>query len=127
LPDLPEARANLSADQAFNYVWATQIIDQVITQVERECRSTNKVKHWQIFSAKILDPIIKNESGPSLRELCKQYRVANEARASNMIITVKRCFRRTLENQLRSFVHTDSEIADELNDLLGIIAKRSAG
>ena len=127
LPDLPEAWSSMSADQAFNYAWATQIIDQVITQVEQECQSTNKERHWQIFHGKILNPIIKNEPSPALRKLCEKYGVDNEAKASNMIITVKRCFRRALEDQLRRFVRSDSEIEDEINELLGIIDKGGAG
>lgn len=127
LPELPRARSSMSPDQAFNYMWATEIIDQVIIQVERECCSTNKEKHWQIFRAKILAPIMENEPSPMLRELCEQYGVDSEAKASNMIVTVKRCFRRTLEEQLRRFVRTESEIEDELNELLGIIAKGGAG
>jgi RNA polymerase sigma-70 factor (ECF subfamily) len=127
LPNLPTARSNMSPDQVFNYVWATEIIDQVIFQVKKECCSTNKEKHWKIFHAKILAPIIDNTTSPSLKKLCDKYDVENEAKASNMIITVKRCFRRVLEDQLRRFVRTDSEIDDEFNELLGIIAKGGAG
>jgi len=127
LPNLPKGRSSMSPDQVFSYVWATEIIDQVIVQVEQECCSTGKEKHWQIFHAKILAPIMENAPGPTLRELCEEYSVDNEARASNMIITVKRCFRRVLEDQLRRFVRTDSEIEDEFNELLGIIARGGAG
>jgi len=127
LSDLPSARSTMSPDQAFNYAWATQIVDQVIARVEQECRNTGKEKHWKIFHAKILNPIIENRPSPALRELCEQYAVDSEAKASNMIITVKRCFRRALEDQLRRFVGADSEIEDELNELFGALGKGGAG
>ena len=127
LPELPRARSTMSPDQVFHYVWATEIVDQVIAQVERECRSAGKEKHWQVFHAKVLAPIMKNQPGPPLRALCKEHGIASEAKASNMIITVKRCFRRTLEDQLRRFVQTDADIEDELNELLGIFARGGAG
>lgn len=127
LANLAVAQSSMTPDQLFNYVWATEIIDQVILQVKKECCSTNKEKHWKIFDAKILCPIINNTASPSLKKLCDKYGVENEAKASNMIITVKRCFRRALEDQLRRFVRADSEIEDELNELLGIIAKGGAG
>lgn len=66
-------------------------------------------------------------TSPSLKKLCDKYDVGNEAKASNMIITVKRCFRRVLEDRLRRFVRNDSEIEDEFDELLGIIAKGGAG
>lgn len=127
LSDLSSARSTMSPDQAFNYAWATQIVDQVIARVEQECRNTSKEKHWKIFHAKILNPIIKNRPSPALRELCERYGVDSEAKASNMITTVKRSFRRALEDQLRRFVPTDSDIEDELNELFNAIGKGRAG
>ncbi len=79
LPDLPAARANMSPDQVFNYVWATEIIDEVILQVEDECCSTGKEKHWRVFHAKILVPITENKAAPSLSELCDRYGIEDEA------------------------------------------------
>jgi RNA polymerase sigma-70 factor (ECF subfamily) len=124
---LTTIQSSMSPDQVFNYVWATEIIDQVISQVKRECYSTEKEKHWNIFREKILTPIIDNTASPSLKKLCDKYGVEDEAKASNMIITVKRCFRRILEDRLRGFVRNDSEIEDEFNELLRIIAKGGAG
>ena len=127
LPDLPQARSSMSPDQIFNYVWATDIIDQVILQVEQECCHTGKEQHWQIFCAKILIPIMENKPSAPIRALCRQFGIESEAQASNMIVTVKRCFRRTLEDQLRHFVQTDGEIEDEMKELLGIISQDRAG
>jgi len=44
-----------------------------------------------------------------------------------MIITVKRCFGRVLEDQLGRFVREDSEIEDEINELFEIISGGRAG
>jgi len=126
-PDLPAAGGGMRPDQVFNYVWATEIIDEVIVQVEDECRSTGKEKHWRVFCAKVLVPIIENKADPSLSELCERYGIEDEARASNMMITVKRCFRRALEGQLRHYVRTDADIEDEIRELFEIIAVGGAG
>ena len=117
----------MAPDQFFNFVWAAEMIDRVISQVKKECCDTGKEKHWNVFHAKILVPIIDNRASPSLKELCDRYGIENEAKASNMIITIKRCFRRVLEDHLRRFVRTDSEIEDEFNELLGIISGGRAG
>lgn len=126
LSSLTKAHSSMTPDQVFNYVWAAEMIDQVISQVKRECYETYKEKHWNVFHAKILAPIIDNQASPSLKELCDRYDIENEAKASNMIITIKRCFRRVLEDHLRRFVRTDSEIEDEFSELLGIISKGRA-
>lgn len=127
LPDLPPARSSMSPDQIFNYVWATNIIDQVICQVKQVCCHAGKEKHWQIFNAKVLLPIMENRSSAPIKDLCQQYGIDSEAQASNMIVTVKRCFSRTLEDQLRHFVQTDADIEDERKELMGIICQGRAG
>ena len=127
LSSLIKAHSKVTPDQIFNYIWATEVIDQVITRVRNECCDTGKETHWHIFYAKILSPIIDNQAGPSLKELCDRYGIENETKASNMIITVKRCFRRILEDHLRRFVQTDSEIEDEISELLEIISGNCAG
>ena len=127
LSGLTEAHSSMTPDQVFNYVWAAEMIDQVISQVKKECCNTGKEKHWNVFRAKILAPIIENRASPSLKGLCDRYDIENEAKASNMIITIKRCFRRILEDHMRRFVRTDSDIEDEFNELLGIISKGRAG
>ncbi len=44
-----------------------------------------------------------------------------------MMITVRRCFRRILEAQLRRYVRTDAEIEDEVKELFEIVAGGGAG
>ena len=127
LSSLTTDHSTMSPHQVFNYIWATEMIDQVISQVKKECYDTGKENHWRVFHAKILSPILDNRASPSLKELCDRHGIDNEAKASNMIITVKRCFRRVLEDILRRFVRTDSEIEDEINELLEIISEGRAG
>jgi DNA-directed RNA polymerase specialized sigma24 family protein len=127
LSGLAVAHSGMTANQVFHYMWATEVIDHVVSQVKKECFDTGKETHWQVFQAKILAPIIDNGAGPSLKELCVRYGIENEAKASNMIVTIKRCFRRVLEDHLRRFVRTDTEIEDEINELLGIISGGRAG
>ena len=127
LSSLTKAHSSMTPDQVFNYVWAAEMIDQVISQVKKECCETYKEKHWNVLYAKILAPIIDNKVSSSLKELCNRYDIENEAKASNMIITVKRCFKRVLDDHLRGFVRTDSEFEDEFSELLGITSKDCAG
>ena len=127
LSHLTTRHAGMTPDQVFNYVWATEVIDRVITQVKKDCSNTGKETHWNVFYSKILAPIMDNRTSPSLKELCDRYGIENEAKASNMIITIKRCFRRVLEDYLRRFVRTDLDIEDEINELLETISAGRAG
>ena len=54
---------------------------------------------------------------PPLEELCHRYQVEDTAKASNMIITVKRRFGASLLKHLRGFVASDEQIREELEEI----------
>lgn len=126
LPDLPAAQKEARPDQLFHYAWAVELLDQVIAKVKEECLGTNKGIHWEVFRAKVLAPVFENVPSPSLKEVCAKYGVENEAKASNMIVTVKRRFRLLLRRFLRQFVQSESEIEREFVELLEILSKSGA-
>jgi hypothetical protein len=66
------------------------------------------------------------ESTP-LAGLCGNYRISNEAKASNMIITVKRRLQTLLRRRVRQFVGSNAEIDSELHYLMEILSKGRAG
>ncbi len=122
----PELPAHLSPENAFNYTWATELLDQVICLVREECRSSGRETHWCMFRDRMLEPIFQNRTPPSIGQLCEKHGIQDQSRASNMIITVKRCFRRILEQQLKLSTESDSDFSREYNDLLQFLG-RGAG
>ena len=126
LPDLPKTQSQAAPDQVFHYAWASELLDQVLAEVKDDCYQTGKATHWQIFNAKVLGPIFGTGESPSINELCTKYGIDGEAKASNMIVTVKRRFRAILKHCLRQFVHSDSEVEEEFNELMKILSKSSA-
>ncbi len=126
MPELSNAHLEMSPDQVFNYVWATEVLDKVIDTVKNELYESGKKIHWKVFQKKILVPITENTQSPSLKDICEKYKIQNESKASNMIITVKRCFRRVLEDVFRSFVSSDSDLDTEINELFKIISNHCA-
>lgn len=126
LPDLPKTQSRARPDQIFHYAWASELLDHVLVEVKDDCYQTGKKVHWQIFNTKVLGPIFGTGKSPSMTELCKKYGIDSEAKASNMIVTVKRRFRAILKRRLRQFVHSDSEVEEEFNELMKILSKSSA-
>jgi RNA polymerase sigma-70 factor (ECF subfamily) len=127
LPDLPKNQSQAKPEQVFHYAWASQLLDQVLTRLKDECYRTGKEIHWEIFNARVLAPIFDIGQTPSIAELCAKYGIDSETQASNMIITVKRRFRATLQRCLRQFVQSDSEVQTEFNELMKILSKGGAG
>ena len=126
LPDLPIAETKTTPELAFNYTWATNLLDQVLATVKKEYCTTGRAAYWEVFQATVVAPILNNTEAPSLTELCEKYSIENEKKASNMTITVKRRFSTALKHHLRQFVHSDSEVEDEFRALVKILSEGGA-
>ncbi|MHC4109503.1 MAG: hypothetical protein ACYSUY_00410 [Planctomycetota bacterium] len=126
LPNLPTGQTEERPEQGFYYAWAADLLDEVLGRVRSEYCSTGRVIHWQVFQAKVLEPIFQNTKAPSLAEICTKYGVDSEDKASNLIVTVKRRFRTVLKRCLRHFVQSDSEVEEEFNELIKILSMGSA-
>jgi DNA-directed RNA polymerase specialized sigma24 family protein len=113
--------------EIFDYAWASALLDQVLAEVEEECGETGKATHWKVFQAKVLQPIMSNSAPIPLVQLCERYRISSEARASNMIITVKRRFQAILRRHVRQLVDSDAEVYEEIRHLMRIFSTSRAG
>ncbi len=122
-PDIPD---RISPDEAFHYTWASQLLDEVLARVKNDCRRTGKEVHWNVFQDRIVGPILGNTKAVGLAEICARHGVESEAKASNMIVTVKRRFNAVLKQCLRKHVESDEEVQDELNELLRVLSRGRA-
>jgi len=124
--NMSELFHEVTPDEAFNRAWASQLLDDVLAVVENECCSGGKEVHWKVFSERTVTPLIENTKPPSLPSLCEKYRISDEAKVSNMIVTVKRRFRSELVKQVRLAVSSDADIEDEIADLIKILSGNGA-
>jgi DNA-directed RNA polymerase specialized sigma24 family protein len=127
LENLPIVESMAGPVQAFHYGWITELLDATIAEVKHEYRSTQRSSHWDSFQLKVLDPIVDGVAPPSLKEIAEQCGIANEAKVSNMIITVKRRFRAILRRRVRTLMRSDVEIEEEFADLFRFLDKKGAG
>jgi DNA-directed RNA polymerase specialized sigma24 family protein len=86
----PQLLRSTTPLEAFDYAWGCALLDKVLAEVEAKCREKGTVAQWELFGAKVLEPIRDNVDPPSLTCLCEKYGIANKTVASNMIYTVKR-------------------------------------
>jgi len=114
---LPHFITESAHEDSFNYAWVSQMLEQVLKQVEAECSRDGKTAHWNVFRDRVLCPIMEGVAPPSLKDICDQYQIRDDAKASNMIVTVKRRFQAALMTILRETVLSDEQVASELEDL----------
>jgi len=119
---VPEPRHYTTPSSAFDYAWGTALLDEVIDEVAGKCRETGNAAYWELFRERVLRPIMGNIQPPPLPLLCEKYGVAETAKASHMILTVKRRFRAVLRRYVRQFVSSDAEVEDEIRYLMKIFS-----
>jgi len=115
--ELPSVVSELAPEDSFNYAWVSTLLEQVLEQVESQCHRDGLSTHWYLFSERILEPILTAQNPLSLDKLCRNHQVENTAKASNMIITVKRRFAAILQKHLRDLVASDEQVREELEEI----------
>jgi len=127
LENLPTLEAAGTAEQAFDFRWAADLLEQVIAELREEYCGTGRTAHWEVFRRKVLSPILEDADDPPLAALCDKLGIKSEVKASNIIVNVKRRFRKVLRRRLRNLVGSDAEVEDELNDIFKILSQPRAG
>ena len=119
---LPLASQYMRPDEAFTYVWASTLLDDVLEEVKDLCHKDDMDAHWKLFFARVVDPILNGTEPDSLGELCNQIGLKSKAKASNMIVTVKRRFQSAMRDRVRRYVDSDEDVDQEIHDLMKILS-----
>jgi len=118
--NLPTVSMDSKPEQSFNYAWISDLLDRIYDEVKHELLDTDRQTHWEVFDEKILKPIITSSKPPSLKDICAKYGIRDEKTASNMIITVRRRLRKSMERHLRQYVQSDSDVEKEIYEMLKV-------
>lgn len=124
---VPEHASMATPEQTFNYAWATALLEGVVAGLERECLASGRKKQWEVFCARVLNPILANEEPVPILSLCSQYAIESERKVWDMVGTMKRRFQAILRSQVRSFVNSEEEVDEEISDLMEILSKKATG
>ena len=123
LPELCMATSELTAEDSFNYAWVSSLLEEVIKEVEAKCHEDGKTVHWHVFYDRVLEPIMEKTEAPSMKEICRRYGLKSESEASNMMVTVKRRFQRTMKDHLRNLVISEEQVDEEFSEIMRFLPK----
>ena len=122
-PVFPHIHPGMTADESYNYGWMSALLDRVLSDVEAKCHEQDMSIHWNIFNDRVVQPILKQQDSPSLENICEKYGIADRKKASNMTITVKRCFQAVLQEHVRNTVISDDQTREELQEIMQFFPK----
>ena len=120
--DIPE-ETPMEPEAAFDYTWASAILERILNDLEFECKRDGQEQHWALFEARVLIPILENVKPESLDVLCAKLHLEANQKASNMIVTVKRRAEKIFKRYLQETETEDMPFQEVLSDFLTIFAK----
>jgi len=122
-PELPEVIHPLDPEESFNYAWKADLLERVLEEVKESCVSRGMETHWRVFHDRVLQPVLQDTRTLSLNEICAQYGIEDEARASHMLDTVKRRFHEVLRRHVRQTVASNEDAEEELGEIVKFLKK----
>lgn len=124
IDDLPEmAAADNSPAESFDVLWSKQMIARATSRMREACRAEKRQVLWQIFEARILSPLLDGGEPMPYETLVAHFGLRSPSEASNLLITAKRMFVRTLRETVRETVSDEREVEAEIMELKRILSR----
>lgn len=132
-PNRPNLEAQVvtpSAEDRFNLEWLRAILTETLRRTEDDCRKPGKQQPkrshiWEIFSLRILNPILQETQPPSYDELVHMFGLKSPTEGTNMLLSAKRIFERHLKAVVGEYEQQDRatqfEIAELKESLLKLV------
>lgn len=122
-PVLPQKVRQLEPEQCFDYAWKTDLLERALSELKQWYFGRGMNTHWYLFRERLLQPSLEGLEAPPFSQLCKQYGIEDETKASNMLGTVKRQFQSILTKHVRQTVLSGDVAEAELGEMFKFLEK----
>jgi len=122
-PILPQKVSQLEPEQCFDYAWKTDLLERALAELKQWYFGRGMDSHWYLFRDRLLRPSLEGVEAPPFSQLCKQYGIEDQTKASNMLGTVKRQFQKILIKHVRQTVLSGDVAEAELGEMFKFFKK----
>jgi len=120
--DFPVKRNSDNPEEVFFKAWNIDLIFRVLKIFKKECGVTGKDKHYEIFKRRIIKPVLEGSNIPPMHVLSEKLNLT-EKQAANHLLTARRAYQRLLREEIRTYAHSDEEVAEEISDLFSFFSE----
>jgi len=117
--EVPDNRTDPERD--FNRAWADGLLEEVLEELELECRGRNKLTHWHVFHDWLLEPQIEQKK-EAMDQICVRHGVPDASTAYHLIENVKRRFRAILRDRLSALAGSEEDIDLEIHNFIDVFS-----
>lgn len=117
----PDTFAQVAPADEFDAQWAAALIRRVLMEVRRHYYEQCQEAYWEVFTGRVVRPMLFNEPPTPYDTLIDRFDLTDASQASNMMITVKRRFARTLREEVGRTVSDPIQVDGELRALLSVL------
>jgi DNA-directed RNA polymerase specialized sigma24 family protein len=112
----------LSPDESFDVPWARQVLHEAMRRMRAECQQTGRLDIWDVFESRIVAPTLEDAAPVDYQTLVTRHKLESPMQASNLLMTGKRNFERTLRSVISEYSNED-EIEIEIVELRRILSR----
>jgi len=110
LEDVEGQRAGIDE---FDRRWAAATVERALERTRRACAAEGQATHLELFEARVVGPSVSGVEARAVEAIARE-RGLEAAQVSSMIYTVKRKFRRALEEVVLETIEDPAELEEEL-------------
>jgi RNA polymerase sigma factor (sigma-70 family) len=110
-----EPAAGERPERAFQEAWRRSVLDRALRTAYEACVRYKREQDYAIFLAYYAPD---GPSRPTWEQLAAEYQLENWKVASRRADWVKGQLARSIQNEIRQYVHSEAEVDDEIRDLI---------
>jgi RNA polymerase sigma-70 factor (ECF subfamily) len=121
--ELNAPASSAAPDEQFDIQWARDVLQESLRRMRAECERSGRRDVWGVFEARVVAPMLDDATAPAYDELVTRLGLTSPAQASNVLVTAKRMFVRSLRGVIGEYELGEEQIDAEIADLRSILAR----
>jgi DNA-directed RNA polymerase specialized sigma24 family protein len=107
----------------FEAAWARQVLSNAAERMRAECEASNRQDIWQIFEGRVLAPTLDGAEPVPYEQFVTRFGLSDVDAASNLLVTAKRMFARSLRGVVGEYMGEDGQIDQEIAELREVLGR----
>lgn len=116
--------SSVGSPDSFEIAWARSVIAEALTRMREHCKNTGRTELWQIFEARILRPILKQEPPEDYLRLVERLCLKSYSHATKIATESKHLMQQYLRQIVAEYESDEDAVESELQDLFRILGER---